>query len=288
MAKTKLNKQKRSSLQQASILFFVGLALLLLLALLSAHPSDPGFFTKDNNSSTLIYNKVGVQGAWIADLLFGIFGNIAYIIPIMLIPIGFSAFRLIPPALKSQRGGINTVVSVSGAILALLSMTSLAHMLIPSSLPNGAGGALGMHVSGLSLQSFLGYQGSVLMMVSCFLIGITLAADIQWGNVTEKVGDRTLWLFETLQKMLNEQKSESDTIGSQVSRFYQNVFSKPIASVNNIRNKLAAMVDSPKKEAPSDDHFKRTHVASTARFREMIKDAKKRISKIARGLPQNV
>jgi S-DNA-T family DNA segregation ATPase FtsK/SpoIIIE len=250
----KLNKQKRLSLQQASILFFVGLALLLFLALLSYHPSDPGFFTKDNSSNNFIQNKAGAQGAWIADLFFGIFGNIAYIIPMILIPIGFNAFRIIPPALKNQRGGINTVVSVFGAILALLSISSLAHMLVPSSLPNGAGGSLGMHVSGLSLESFLGYQGSVLMMSSSFLIGITLAADIQWGNVTEKVGDRTLWLFEILQNKLNDQKSESDTMGSQLTRFYREVFSKPIAMANNVRDKLNLITNFPQKASQEKEN----------------------------------
>ena len=232
MAKKILNKKTRLSLQQASVLFFVSLALVLFLALFSYHPDDPGFFSRNNIFTGDIHNKVGTQGAWIADLLFGVFGSVAFLIPAGLIPLGFLTFRLLPPPNPANpRGGVNTVIVVFGVILALLSLTSLSHMLIPSSLPHGAGGSLGRSLVGLSARSFLGYQGSVLVMFSGFLIGITLAFNIRWGVVTEKVGDFTLSLFDNAQEKINDQ--EAETLPQKLKQL---LFGTPMSVVEKLRN----------------------------------------------------
>lgn len=232
MAKKILNKKTRLSLQQASVLFFVSLALVLFLALFSYHPDDPGFFSRNNIFTGDIHNKVGTQGAWIADLLFGVFGSVALLIPAGLIPLGFLTFRLLPPPNPANpRGGVNTVIVVFGVILALLSLTSLSHMLIPSSLPHGAGGSLGRSLVGLSARSFLGYQGSVLVMFSGFLIGITLAFNIRWGIVTEKVGDFTLSLFDNAQEKLNDQ--EAETLPQKLKQL---LFGTPMSVVEKLRD----------------------------------------------------
>jgi S-DNA-T family DNA segregation ATPase FtsK/SpoIIIE len=232
LAKKILNKKTRLSLQQASVLFFVSLALVLFLALFSYHPDDPGFFSRNNIFTGDIHNKVGTQGAWIADLLFGVFGSVAFLIPAGLIPLGFLTFRLLPPPNPANpRGGVNTVIVVFGVILALLSLTSLSHMLIPSSLPHGAGGSLGRSLVGLSARSFLGYQGSVLVMFSGFLIGITLAFNIRWGIVTEKVGDFTLSLFDNAQEKLNDQ--EAETLPQKLKQL---LFGTPMSVVEKLRD----------------------------------------------------
>jgi S-DNA-T family DNA segregation ATPase FtsK/SpoIIIE len=202
LAKIKLNKQKRLSLQQASVLFFGGIALTVLLALITYSPADPGFFHKNANATT-IENWVGGKGAVSADFLFGIFGYVSYLVPIVLLVLGFTVFRL-GPHMKNPnnpRGGINSVIIVVGAIIALLCATALAQLLFSgNTLPQGSGGLLGRLVSGLSTTSFLGYHGSVVMLLSGFLIGITLVGDIAWGSLTEKVGDGVIWLYGWIKK----------------------------------------------------------------------------------------
>ncbi|HPY40136.1 MAG TPA: DNA translocase FtsK, partial [Thiolinea sp.] len=49
--------------------------------------------------------------------------------------------------------------------------------------------------------TFLGFYGTLLVLLSLFLGGLTVVADISWGDVTEKVGDFMLNLFEKAQGM---------------------------------------------------------------------------------------
>jgi S-DNA-T family DNA segregation ATPase FtsK/SpoIIIE len=218
-----LNKQKRLSLQQASVLFFGGIALTVLLALLTYSPNDHGFFHQDN-SAYIVKNWVGGQGAYVADFLFGVFGFVAFLVPVVLLVLGFTVFRL-GPHMKNPnnpRGGINSVIVVFGAILALLCATALAQLLFASDFyPQGAGGLLGKLVSSLSTMTFLGYHGSIVMLLSGFLIGITLVGDISWGAVTEKIGDFAVYFYQWIlkqdintSKVKNAAGSSSQTLKS--------------------------------------------------------------------------
>ncbi|HHC73926.1 MAG TPA: DNA translocase FtsK, partial [Thiothrix sp.] len=202
MAKIMLNKQKRLSLQQASVLFFGGIALTVLLALLTYSPNDHGFFHQ-NNSAFVVKNWVGGQGAYVADFLFGVFGFVAFLVPVVLLILGFTVFRL-GPHMKNPnnpRGGINSVIVVFGAMLALFCATALAQLLFASDFyPEGAGGLLGKLVASLSQMTFLGYHGSIVMLLSGFLIGITLVGDISWGAVTEKIGDFAVYAYQWMSK----------------------------------------------------------------------------------------
>ncbi|MGV6808470.1 MAG: DNA translocase FtsK [bacterium] len=202
MAKIMLNKQKRLSLQQASVLFFGGISLTVLLALLTYSPNDHGFFHQ-NNSTFVVNNWVGGQGAYVADFLFGVFGFVAFLVPVVLLVLGFTVFRL-GPHMKNPnnpRGGINSVIVVFGAILALFCATALAQLLFASDFyPQGAGGLLGQLVASLSQMTFLGYHGSIVMLLSGFLIGITLVGDISWGAVTEKIGDFAVYAYQWMSK----------------------------------------------------------------------------------------
>lgn len=204
LAKIILNKQKRLSLQQASVILFGGVALVIFLALLTYDPIDQGFFNKNANAAEAygVKNWVGGKGAYVADFLFGIFGYVAYLVPVVLLILGFSVFRL-GPHMKNPnnpRGGINSVIVVIGAIIALFCATALSQLLFDTQLhQQGTGGLLGQAVSGLSTR-FLGYYGSVVMLLSGFMVGITLVADISWGSITEKIGDFAVWLYEWILK----------------------------------------------------------------------------------------
>jgi len=232
LAKVKLNKQKRLSLQQASVLFFVMLGLLIYVALFTFDPSDPGFFNRDSNVD-FIHNKAGGKGAWLADLFFGVFGNVAYLIPVILIALGFTAFRLGPHKKNpnNPRGGINSIISVTGAFIALLCATALAHSLFTSDMLshlNGAGGSLGEYVATLGKQSFLGPIGSVLVFFLGLLIGITLVGDIHWGAITEGIGDFTVTVFEFIQKKTVSPK-DSESTAMPLTDSVKGLIDKPMA-----------------------------------------------------------
>ena len=55
-----------------SIFILSGVTAVILLALFSYNPADPGLFHHDSNA--VIQNKAGSAGAYLADVLFGFFG----------------------------------------------------------------------------------------------------------------------------------------------------------------------------------------------------------------------
>ncbi|KAG1653991.1 DNA translocase FtsK [Nymphon striatum] len=142
-----------------------------------------GLFHYDSNA--VITNKAGSLGAYLASVLFGFFGHVAYLIPIAILVSVFLLFR----STKEQGGGINTGITIFGVFLALISGCGLATLLWPDSvLIYKAGGLLGLWIA-RTLVHILGDLGATLLLFSTFIAGITLFADIRWLKLIDKIGD---------------------------------------------------------------------------------------------------
>ena len=197
MAGPKLNKLKRVSLQQTSVLFFSGVAAIVFLALITYNQQDCGFFRYDQQCITT--NKAGSIGAYLSDFLFRFFGYLAFLIPMGMIVVGIVMFRF--PHKKNPnnpRGGINAWLSMAGMAVALIAGTGLATLLWPDAdLPYRGGGLLGIGIAKIA-RSLFGDYGSTLILLSMFFAGMTLFGDIKWGNLVEVIGDKVLSIFEYL------------------------------------------------------------------------------------------
>ncbi len=190
--KIDLNDKKRLSLQQTSVLFFSCVAAIVLLALLTYHPNDPGLFVHDTDAG--VQNKAGSAGAFLADILVGFLGYLSYIIPLAFLLLGFSLARKSAVDLK----GINLWLALLGAFLALLSGCGLATLLWPESeMIYKAGGLLGLAVAKI-FTFMLGHFGAILLLFGGFFAGITLIADISWVKIIDYVGDKVLDAFDYL------------------------------------------------------------------------------------------
>ena len=222
MAKVILNQKKRLGLQQASVIIFMGIAAVILLALLSYSPVDPGPFHDNGTHAGGCKNLAGCKGAWLADFLLGLLGYLAYALPVVLVVMGLTAFR-IGPHMKNPNnpvGGINDIITSVGALFTLLSGAGLAHLLFDSFPAGGSGGGmLGQAVARLFTGTFLGFFGSILFLLSLFLGSVTVVADISWAKVTEQVGDWMLQLFNKLQGLELPEAAKRDTSGSIFGRF---------------------------------------------------------------------
>jgi S-DNA-T family DNA segregation ATPase FtsK/SpoIIIE len=204
------------SLQQTSVFFFSGLAAIIFLSLITHSINDCGFFRHDSQCS--VSNKAGSIGATLSDILFGFFGYLAYLIPIILIIVGVVMFRF--PHKKNPhnpRGGVNAWLTAGGMIMAMVAGSGLATLLWPQDelvygIPGG-GGLLGMGIAKITWSKF-GDYGSTLLLVSIFFAGITILADIRWGEVVEFIGDKIMTLFEFLVKTTEGAKSADDADSS--------------------------------------------------------------------------
>ncbi|WP_325808516.1 MULTISPECIES: DNA translocase FtsK [unclassified Cocleimonas] len=205
--KSALTSKKKGSLKQTSIFILSGVTAVILLALFSYHPADPGLFVHDSNA--VIQNKAGSFGAYLADVLFGFFGYLSYLVPIAFLVSAFLLFR----SSKERNNGINLGISVFGVFLALIAGCGLAILLWPSSnLAYGAGGLLGQGIARIFMKT-LGDIGATMILFSGFIAGVTLFADIQWLKLIDKIGDTILSTIELFTSSSpNKESYETGTI----------------------------------------------------------------------------
>ena len=88
---SRLSQQLVKNLRESALWVFIAFAFLLLVALISYDPTDPGFMQASGNGE--VQNAVGRFGALTADLLFNLFGRPAYLFTAMVLYFGWMIFR---------------------------------------------------------------------------------------------------------------------------------------------------------------------------------------------------
>jgi S-DNA-T family DNA segregation ATPase FtsK/SpoIIIE len=180
-------------LRESAVLAIGVVALVLLVALATYDPDDPGFSSTGSGGD--VANRIGPLGAWIASLLFFLFGKPAYLFPIMLGVACFVMFRQPPD--EEGRTRFNTAVRIAGFTLMLIASCGLATLhWNAASLPASAGGVVG-HI-GIALQSALQFLGATLFMLAAWMAGVSLAFGVSWLTIVDRIGagiwDGIAWL----------------------------------------------------------------------------------------------
>ncbi len=172
------------ALRESAALAIAVLALVLLVALGSYSPDDPGFSFSGIDGS--IRNAVGWIGAWFADLLFFLFGKPAFLFPVMLGGAGWLLFRRRAAGAPSTRA--NTAVRIAGFVLTLMASCGLASLhWDPGSLRQSAGGVVGLLV-GTGLSAGLNSLGATLLLLAAWMAGLSLAFHVSWFEVMDRLG----------------------------------------------------------------------------------------------------
>ena len=165
-------------------------AILMLIALLTFHVSDPGW--SHTGGYGQVRNACGIFGAWFADISMFLFGYVAYLLPVALAIIGWNAFRdsreVTAPVLAFARLG--------GLVLLLFTACGLAdlHFFVHrGDLPIGTngGGVLGTWVAG-NMVRVINTLGTTLILLALFLGSITFITGISWFSIVEQTGQWTL------------------------------------------------------------------------------------------------
>ena len=191
----------QGSAREGVAIVLLAACVFLLLALFSFEPGDPGW--SRSGPETRINNWMGPVGAWLADVLYSLFGASALWWPAML---GFAAWRL----LRSRQGvhlewdATALAVRGGGLVLLLLGTTTLGalHFYRPPAetiLPYSSGGILGEGLVG-ALVPLVGTGGTGLLAMAALLSGLPLFSGLSWLSVMDELGLRALrlwgWLAE--------------------------------------------------------------------------------------------
>ena len=171
-------------LKESAAIAIAVLALVVLVALASYSPEDPGFSFA--GASAVVHNRIGPVGAWFADVLFFLFGRPAFLFPLMLGAWCWSLFR---NRKNEERGSrANTAVKVAGFALVLIASCGLTTLhWDPGSLRQSAGGVVGSLV-GQGLASGLDFLGATLLLIAAWMAGLALAFGVSWLTVIDRLG----------------------------------------------------------------------------------------------------
>ncbi|MFO1328223.1 MAG: DNA translocase FtsK 4TM domain-containing protein [Rubrivivax sp.] len=200
---------------------FVGCAL-LLLALATYHGADPAFST--SGSGEALHNKAGAVGAWVADLLFVLFGWSAW----WLVPVTWRAW--LSALAHALRGPLPAAAATAGSARAPRSMFWLGLLLLlaascalewtrlyrwETALPGHAGGILGHTLGPLSMRA-LGFAGSGVTWIAVGVVGAALALRFSWARLADGIGER---IERLLERRHERREAEQDRrIGAQALR----------------------------------------------------------------------
>ncbi len=178
-------------LWERSWLISVPAALILAASLATYSPLDPSFSVSTSREPG---NLCGLWGAWIADLLLGVFGRSTWWLVLGLVMVALFALR---SRWRVERGEtnperINPPKFTSGFGLCALMTGSTAIEAIglrgaPGTLPGAPGGALGDTLA-RALIHYAGVPLAIALFVLLIAIGVSLLMDFSWVDAAEAVG----------------------------------------------------------------------------------------------------
>jgi len=170
-------------LRESAIIALAIVALVLFMALATYSPGDPGFSTSADSAA--VHNRIGVVGAYLADVLFFLFGRPAFLFPLMLAAACWGLQR----RLKAEGGSrANTLVRIGGFLLILVASCALTTLHWQAgALRETAGGVVGRVVGG-GLAAGLDFLGATLLMLAAWMVGLSLACGVSWLSIMDRIG----------------------------------------------------------------------------------------------------
>ncbi len=172
------------------------LALILLWALASYDPADPGF--SSTGAGRGVSNAAGPFGAWISSFLYVLFGHAAYLFPVLLAGAGWLALK--SRAESGLPAGRVLGLRMGGFVVTLAASCGLATLhFAGNGLPETAGGIVGQ-LTGGGLQSVLSFLGATLLLLALWLAGVSLFTGVSWLAVMDRMGSMTLAAIAWVQR----------------------------------------------------------------------------------------
>lgn len=186
----------------ASVGFIAGLAgaSFALVSLLTFSTSDPSW--SSSGAGDVLSNQGGVVGAYFSDMVYSLVGFLALGVPLLLLLLSYRSIR---PTVIRGVTSTDRVISSFGWVTFLAASAGLIQIVVPQEafLPQGTGGIIGYGVASWFTAAFSDF-GARLLLSFCVLLGGTLAFDIDWMRVAEKLGSATINTMNTLRSRIDD------------------------------------------------------------------------------------
>ncbi len=187
---------------EARWLVLAVLACYLLLILLSYHPTDPGW---SRDTGQAIANKGGRAGAWLADLLYYVFGVSALWLAVAMVRRVWLGLGRLRAAIAGRawveddhaHAGAWSVAGFGVLWLSSMGVEALRFWDMGAALPYGAGGVVGTAIA-IRAQTWFGFTGATLSLLAGFCVGFSLFFRVSWLAVTERLG---AWVEGGIQRL---------------------------------------------------------------------------------------
>ncbi len=206
-------------------LLLLALGALLLLSLLSYHPSDSSFLRSGADSGETS-NLIGPIGAQVAAGGYGVLGLAVVAVALAVLALGYRLVR--------ARGGLPSLLQGAGIVVALVALPTLIDLAVGEVQIRGepliAGGLVGAAISG-GIQSQLGVIGATVIALFGLVFGVALTMR---GSLEE-------WLVGTVSRL----KELVVLLRGKLRRGPRTAKAKPGRA-----KKTAVAADSPLRELP--------------------------------------
>ena len=188
------------TVREAALWVLGAIALIMLLALLTYDPRDPGFSHTGDGGA--LHNQIGAAGAWFADFAYYLCGVPAFLFPALMMLAGWLVFseRTNPGPLQKKV----MVTRFGGFVITLLTSCGLATLhFVNQEMRESAGGVLGEMV-GSGLQGALGVLGATLLLLALWLAAVSLFTGVSWLATMDRIGHWVLCSIEAIRVWLKE------------------------------------------------------------------------------------
>jgi S-DNA-T family DNA segregation ATPase FtsK/SpoIIIE len=191
-------------LREAGWILFLALSAYLVLIFVTYSGKDAGYFFSGTGAP--IANKGGTSGAWLSDFLLGLFGLSAWWWVVLA---GYGVSRLFGRVETSRLfHRRNIIIALVGFVVLLLSSSSLEALRLHSAqamLPNGAGGVIGMLLSGV-IEKVVGFVGGTVLLLALCAGAFSVFSGLSWIRLAERVGAGAEWMFFTVKGRVEEKR----------------------------------------------------------------------------------
>ena len=192
---------------------FVGVALfaaalIWIVALASYEPSDPAWFFS-TGAHAVPANFAGRVGAFLAELSFQLFGYASYLVPAILVVVGWNYFwcRKVDAAVTKASGA----VLLFGCISAFLSL--VFGTLAVSAKSFRAGGYVGEFLA-RELAEYLNRTGSLIVILTLIFLSVIMSTQFSFGRffgaIFESVKDATIRAVDAVHAWREERRRENE------------------------------------------------------------------------------